>query len=128
MDGANEDWEDSIERRKMEEDRRLIGEINPKIEALADRLLELPRLVRQKNEDLMIASMAYGYEKMRVNQEEAETIGAWISQIREELRENMIRKQNCEINSREIYRYMHDIFGLQIVDLYDIQYEYEEEE
>lgn len=128
MDGANEDKEGSLESRKLEENRRLIGEVNGQIEERADRLLELPRLLRQKNEQLMLFTMEYGYEKMRVNAREAEEISEWINEIRVELKKNIIRKQNCELNSREIYAYMHDIFGPQIIDIFDIEYEYEEEE
>ena len=126
MDGATEEMAESIESRKLEENKRLIEEVNEKIEGYADRLLELPYLIRQKNEELMISSMEYCYEKMRVNAEEAEDIAEWIRQIRIELKKNIIRKQNCETNTREIYVYMHDIFGPQIIDLFDIQYEEED--
>lgn len=127
MDGASEEMATSIESRKLEEDRRLIEDVNERIENLADRLLELPHLINDKNKELMIASMEFGYEKMRVNESEAAEISEWIAEIRIELKKKIIRKQNCEINSREIYAYMHDIFGPQIVDLYDI-IQYEEED
>lgn len=127
MDGASEEMAASIESRKLEEDRRLIEDVNERIENLADRLLELPHLINDKNKELMIASMEFGYEKMRVNESEAAEISEWIAEIRIELKKKIIRKQNCEINSREIYAYMHDIFGPQIVDLYDI-IQYEEED
>lgn len=125
MDGTSEEKRHSLASRKLEEDKRLIEEINEKLENHEDRLLELPRLIKKKNEALMLASMDYCYEKMRVNQEEAETISGWIRDIRIALKKNIIRKQNCEINNREIYTYMHDIFGPQVIDLFDIQYEEE---
>lgn len=128
MDGANEDKEESIESRKLKEDRRLIGEVNEQIDERTDRLLELPKLLRQKNEQLMIETMEYCYEKMRVNTREAAEISEWIAEVRVELKKNIIRKQNCEQNTREIYAYMHDIFGPQIIDVFDIEYEYEEED
>lgn len=127
MDGASQEMAESIESRKLDENRRLMEEVNERIEDLADCLLELPHLIQAKNNDLMIASMEFGYEKMRLNESEAAEISEWIANIRIELKKNIIRKQNCEINSREIYAYMHDIFGPQIVDLFDI-IEYEEED
>lgn len=126
MDGASEEEADSLKSRKLEENGRLMEEVNQRIEAVADRLLELPHLIKQKNEELMIASMDYCYEKMRVNAKEAEDISGWIRQIRIELKKNILRKQNCETNNREIYAYMHDIFGPGIIDLFDIQYEEED--
>lgn len=125
MDGASEEA-DSLKSRKLEENGRLIEEVNGRIDVACDRLLELPHLIKQKNEELMIASMDYCYEKMRVNAREAEEISAWIRQIRIELKKNILRKQDCETNNREIYAYMHDIFGPGVIDLFDIQYEEED--
>ncbi len=127
MDGASEENDDPLQTRKLEEDGRLVDEVNQKMEACEDRLLELPYLIKEANERLMLATMEYGYEKMKLNDREAKEIAEWIDKIREQLRENILRKQNCEINSREIYGYMHDIFGMQILDLFDIAYDREQE-
>ena len=40
--------------------------------------------------------------------------------MRIDLKKNIIRKQNREINSRQIYAYMHDIFGAQMMDVFDL--------
>ena len=40
----------------------------------------------------------------------------------------IIRKQNRDINNREIYAYLHDIFGPSTLDLFDIHYEDEDVE
>lgn len=128
MEGANIELEDSVKSRKLEETSRLIDEINVQIPPYEDRLLELPYLLKQKNEQLMLASMDYCYEKMRVNEQEASQLAEWLKKVRIELKKNIIRKQNCELNSREIYAYMHDIFGPQVIDLFDIRYEEETEE
>lgn len=128
MDGANEENTDPLQTRKLEENRRLVEEINEKIAVCEDRLLELPHVIGDTNEQLMLASMDYCYEKMRVNEREADEITEWIDEIRVELKKNIIKKQNREINNREIYGFMHDIFGMQILDLFDIEYEEEEDE
>lgn len=128
MDGANEENNDTLLTRKLEENRRLVEEVNEKMEVCEDRLIELPRLILETNQELMFLSMDYCYEKMRVNEREAEEIAAWIADVRVELKKNIIKKQNREINNREIYGFMHDIFGMEILDLFDIEYEYEEEE
>ena len=128
MDGANEENEDRLKTRKLEENSRLVDEINQKMERYEDRLLELPHIIRDTNEALMLASMEYCYDKMRVNEREAEEISEWIQGIRVELKENIIKKQNREWNNREIYGFMHDIFGMQILDLFDIVYEDEDED
>ena len=68
-------------------------------------------------------SMDYFYEKIRVNQTEAKEIEDWITQVRIDLKKNIIRKQNRDINNREIYSYLHDIFGAEVLNLFDIQYD-----
>ncbi len=58
--------------------------------------------------------------KINWNQKE---IDDWIANIRVELKKNVIRKQNRDINNREIYSYLHDIFGAEVLDLFDIEYD-----
>lgn len=126
MDGKNEENQDPVLQKKMEENKRLINEVNEKIEACEDELLELPKQIKGKNEDLMLASMDFCYDKLRTNNEEIEEIAAWIKQMRIDLKKNIIKKQNREINSKEIYSYMHDIFGAQIIDIFDLKQEEQE--
>ena len=60
--------------------------------------------------------------------EEIKEIDAWIKQVRIDLKKNIIKKQNREINSKEIYSYMHDIFGAEIIDVFDLKEEEEQEQ
>ncbi|MCI8326395.1 MAG: hypothetical protein HFI37_01300 [Lachnospiraceae bacterium] len=128
MEGKSEEYHDPVAEKTMDDNKRLINEVNEKIEACEDELLELPKLIKEANERLMIASMSFCYEKMRSNTEEVQEIDVWIKQVRVELKKNIIKKQNREINSREMYAYMHDIFGPQIVDVFDLTQEEEAQE
>lgn len=122
MNGT-ESGTDAAKEKKLDEDKRMIDELNGKIAVCEDELLELPAKIHSANEQLMLLSMDYFYAKLRVNQEEAKEIADWIKQVRIDLKKNIIRKQNREINNREIYAYLHDIFGADILNLFDIQYE-----
>lgn len=122
MNGT-ESGTDAVKEKKLDEDKRMIDELNGKIAVCEDELLELPAKIHSANEQLMLLSMDYFYAKLRVNQEEAKEIADWIKQVRIDLKKNIIRKQNREINNREIYAYLHDIFGADILNLFDIQYE-----
>ncbi len=66
----------------MDENTRLINEVNEKIEACEDELLELPKQFKDANERLMLASMEFCYEKLRTNDEEIKEIDAWIEQVK----------------------------------------------
>ena len=123
MDGTTEIADSVSRQKKLDDDKRMIDEINEKVENLEDRLLELPKLINETNESLMLMSMDYFSEKIITNREESKEIEEWISKIRIELKKNIIKKQNRDINNREIYAYLHDIFGAEVLDLFDIQYD-----
>ena len=113
---------------KIEENKRLIDEINEKLEECEDELMDIPRQIRETNDELMVLSMDYFYDKIRVNQTESAEIEEWINQVRVDLKKNIIRKQNRDINNREIYAYLHDIFGPEVINIFDIKYDEDKKE
>ena len=125
MDTEEKTGDEDQRHKEMDKDARLLDEVKEEMTKCEDELLELPKSIQETNRKLMLASMEYCYEKLRTNKEEAEEIAGWITDIRVQLKKNIIKKQNREINNREIYSYMHDIFGHSILDLFDIQYEEE---
>ena len=114
--------------KKLEENKRLVDEVNEKMDECEEKLVDIPYQLRTINDELMLLSMDYFYEKIRVNQEESTSIEEWINQVRVDLKKNIIRKQNCDINNREIYAYLHDIFGAEVIDIFDIKYNEESKE
>ena len=98
-------------------------ELNERIDAAEAELLELPQKMKQVNENLMILSMEYFYAKIKINTQESKEIEEWINQVRIDLKKNIIKKQNRDINNREIYAYLHDICGPQVLDLFDVEME-----
>lgn len=113
------------ESKKLREDRRLISDINEKLRKASAELEELPSEMDAVNEALMVETMEYCYAKMRDNAAEIEEIKTWLTQIREEVKEKAARKQTVEDKNREIYSYMHDIFGAKIIEIFDLKYEKE---
>ena len=113
---------------KVEENKRLVDEINEKLDECEDELMDIPRQIRETNDALMVLSMDYFYEKIRVNQTESVEIEEWINQVRIDLKKNIIRKQNRDINNREIYAYLHDIFGAEVINIFDIKYDEDKKE
>lgn len=127
MEGTHAEKFGAKESKKLDENRRLIDELNEKMEQAEDELLELPALIRERNEELMLETVQYSYDKLHKNMQEAAEIAEWIAKVRKELKINIIKKQNREINGRQIYAYMHDIFGMEILNLFDLNYEEVEE-
>ena len=123
MDGTETHNQNSISSKKLEEDKRLIDEINQKIEELEDELLEIPRKIKETNEELMVLTVTFCYDAFRTNAKEIEEITNWITQVRHDLKVNIVKKQNRELHSKQMYAYMHDIFGAKTVDLFDLKEE-----
>lgn len=109
--------------KKIDENKRLVDEINEKMDACEEKLVDIPFRLREINDELMLCSMDYFYEKIRLNQTESTEIEEWINQVRIDLKKNIIRKQNRDINNREIYAYLHDIFGAEVINIFDIKYD-----
>lgn len=123
MDGIVAGMEERGEEHEqdVEEKKRLIDEANGKIDELEDQLLDLPNRIKEVNDDLMEMTVQYCYDNFRVNSEKIAEITAWIKQVRHDLKVNVVKKQNREINTRQMYAYMHDVFGPQVTDLFDLQ-------
>ena len=108
---------------KRDKDKQLIDEINEKADNIEGELIEIRKNIKAVNDRLMLLSMDYFSEKIEKNKLESKEIDDWIANIRVELKKNVIRKQNRDINNREIYSYLHDIFGAEVLDLFDIEYD-----
>ena len=121
MEGS--DGNASDKEKVRDKDKRMIDELNERIDAAEAELLELPQKMKQVNENLMILSMEYFYAKIKINMQESKEIEEWINQVRIDLKKNIIKKQNRDINNREIYAYLHDICGPQVLDLFDVEME-----
>ena len=128
MDGTTIEEQNGEREKKLDADKQLIDETNQKLEEVEDELLEIPNRIKETNLNLMLQSMDYFYDKLRVNKAESDEIAEWINQLRVDLNRPIIKKQNRDINNREIYAYLHDIFGPSMLDLFDIRYEEKNEE
>lgn len=114
---------DSSSTKKIEENKRLIEECNEKLEDYQDKLLDIPRDINQANYALMIRTMEMCYEVLKENEKDIDEIGEWITQTRIELKKNIIRKQEKEFKNYELYSFMHDIFGADVVGIFDVNQE-----
>ena len=73
------------EDEKLDNDKRIIDEINDRVDAIEEALADVQQQIRQVNEHLMILSMDYFSEKIEKNRQESQQIDEWIANIRVEL-------------------------------------------
>lgn len=113
------------ETKKLQEDRRLITEINDKMEDGENQLRKLQEEMEQDNLLLMVETMEYCYRIMNSNESEREKLIVKIAQMRTELKTRIYRREAIEEQNRAMYAYLHDIFGAQVLETFDLKYEEE---
>ena len=111
--------------KKMEDNKRLINECNERLTMYEDQLIELPREIDRVNRELMLQTMDSCYDTLKANEAEIEETAKWVAAIRIELKKRLIRKQEMEQMNQELYSYMHDIFGAEVIEIFDMKYEKE---
>lgn len=121
VDEAEQRSNKSLEK-KIQEHKRLIEDCNEKLESYQEELREIPYEIDKINSRLMLITMDYCYEIMQDNEAEIQRIADWVTEIRIELKKQLIRKQEMEQKNQDIYSYMHDIFGADVVNLFDMKY------
>ncbi|MCR4785548.1 MAG: hypothetical protein K5847_02720 [Lachnospiraceae bacterium] len=116
---------DPSHQKKIAESKRLIDQVNERIAKYDDDMLDLPKMIDEENFKLMLLSMEICYDEFLSNTEDIEDISAWIKSMRMELKRNIIKKQQMEVKNVELYTYMNDIFGSDVINLFDIKYDVE---
>jgi len=102
--------------------KKQIETINATIESYQEEMYELPKKINEVNYRLMLATMEQCYDIIKDNTVIIKEIAEWIDNIRVELKKNVIKKQEKELKNQEIYNYMHDIFGADVIDIFDMKY------
>ncbi|MBD5458848.1 MAG: hypothetical protein HDR27_09810 [Lachnospiraceae bacterium] len=112
--------------KDMEEHERLLKECNEKIAVYEGEKKGLPAEIEKVNRKLTMATMEICYRKLRGNAREIEVLDDWLNQMRREIKKKAVRKQEMEEINHKIYAYMHDIFGADVIELFDRKYHPEE--
>ena len=111
----------------MDDIKEQIEECNRTMDEYMDELIDIPKLLNEINYRLMLGTMELCYDSIKANTDAINEIGAWIDNIRKELKLNVVRKQEKEYKNQQIYSYMHDIFGADVIDIFDMKYNPESE-
>ena len=121
-DKANKAPSPAIEK-EISERTRLINECNDRLAGREEELLDLSREIYDVDYKLMIETMKVCYERLHENTAEIKGLDEWISKVRIELKKNIIRLQESEMENYNLYSYMHQIFGPEVVDIFDMKYD-----
>ncbi len=116
------DSTDPEDVKKVEENKRLIEDCNEKLDKYDEEMGDIPKDIDELNRDIMDVTAQLIYDVMHKNEKEIDKLADWISGIRVELKKNVVRKQEMEIQNGVMYSYMHDVFGSDVADMMDMKY------
>jgi len=108
-----------IRSKKQDQNQKLLGELQEKVAKAQGLRKELPEQIRLANQELLIESMRICYETLIQNTQDIEWEEQWIKQARAELTEHILVKQDKEMRNSELYRFMHDLLGARVVEIFD---------
>lgn len=116
-DGSEQD--SPIRSKKQDKNQKLLDELHVKIQEAEELIDQIPDEIKVANQELLMESMRICYETLVNNTEQIENEEAWINKVRAELTEHVLHKQEMEIRNTDTYRFMHDLLGAEIVDIFD---------
>lgn len=122
VDELDQGVNQKLNDKKIDTDKRLVKECNTKLSSYEKELKDLPKQIEELNLQLMLATMDICYKKIQENTAQIEELTEWIDAMRIELKKNVVRKQDRETQNRQLYSYMHDIFGAEVLEVFDMKY------
>ena len=106
--------------KEIADKKRLIAECNDKLEAFVEDSAEVPELIEDVNRKLMIETLSLCYANIKKNNLELKEIDDWINLARIQLKKQVLRKQDRETKNKDMYSYLHSIFGADVLDAFDL--------
>ncbi len=120
--------EEEEESGNMHERSVTMDSINEQIASIEDELLDLPYRIDELNKELMAETMVSCFERMHSNVDKIAEINDWITEMKNELKRRIIRKQNLEVVDRNMFTYLEWMFKDNVYGLFDIKKEDDSDE
>ena len=115
VSGMNEAEND----RKKEKQKKLLIETKQKIEEESDRLMEVPYEIRKTNEELLVVSITYCYDKLKEREEYLQELTQDIEVQRAEIKQKVADKVELEESVDQTYGLMHALLGREVMNVFD---------
>lgn len=115
----NDSISESKRQKLMNNSQRLIIEADEKIDKLEKEQMDIPYQIRDANIELAIECVEVCYERIHQNYEDIQVLGKDINDMRLEIKKKVLVKQDKETENTEIYTYMHDILGHEMMEVFD---------
>lgn len=108
-----------LREKTLSKNKELIEEINVKIDNTEDELSMLPYKISEMNYELMLEGLQHCYNIFSNNVVEIDEMKEEIEELNARLYELMEKKAAMENNNSQMYTYLHDIVGHEIMERFD---------
>lgn len=106
--------------KEINDKKRLINECNEKLSEYQDNMLDIPEKIDEINKKIMLCTLELCYVNIKKNTDELKSIDEWINAARVQLKKQVLRKQDRETKNKDMYSYLHSIFGADVLDAFDL--------
>lgn len=105
--------------KKQEKNQKLMADLNDKISQAEEIQRAMPAQIQLANNELLVEAMKVCYSELTSNTEQIEKIEEWIKEARNALKDKILEKQDMEMRNTQMYKYMHNLLGAQVVEVFD---------
>ena len=122
-DEANKSGNSAAIEKEIQERTRLISDCNDRIESYDDELRDLSKQIYDVDYKLMLETMRVCYDRLHQNTDYITELDKWVSEFRVQLKKNVVLLQEAEMENYNLYSYMHQIFGPEVIEIFDMKYD-----
>ncbi len=108
-----------LSEKKSKQNQKLIKEMNERIELDSQKVMDLPRQIKDANERLLVEGVQLCYHHLHGSSDTIDALAEEIKRLGESLDQKLQEKENLENEQNRVYSYMHDLLGPEIVELFD---------
>lgn len=119
IDVAELDAKAEAKDKKQAQTKKLLIDANNKLAKLEDEALDIPNQIKNANIALITESVDVCYKRIHKNYNDIRVLSKWIDEMRIELKKRILIKQDKETKNTEIYSYMHDLLGPEVMEVFD---------
>lgn len=116
------DGQDKKALKTLERNKKYIEQINNKLEHHEKRLGKVPDLIQETNKELVNATMKQFYQTMLSRKQTAERLEEEVKRLQIEIKEAIENRDQAKAYHQELYGYIHDVVGPNIIEQYDRYY------
>jgi len=107
------------DKKKKDNQHRLLLETKERIQQDSDELMDLPYQIKEINEALLITGAKYCFERLSDGDEKLQEVSAEIKELRAELTNLKEYKEELEESLDSAYSLMHGLLGHDVMNLFD---------